>query len=95
MEALPKARYLLKLTGGEKSDVEPLVSYVAWRLEEQGMQCSVEGQHIEVCVADSATLLAQASTAALLVVFIIISLSRLLVLSGGEDEMDEATEKVI
>ena len=75
MEALPRARYLLKLTGGEKSDVESVVSYVAGQLEKQGMQCSVEGRRITVCVADSATLLAQASTADLLVVIIIVSLT--------------------
>ena len=50
------------------SDVESLVSYVAGQLEKQGMQCSVAGRCITVCVADSATLLAQASTADLRVV---------------------------
>ena len=60
--SLPRARYLLKLVG-EKGDVDSLASYLAGRLEERGMQCSVEGRHIAVCVADSATLLAQASTA--------------------------------
>ena len=60
--SLPRARYLLKLVG-KKSDVESLVSYVAEQLKKQGMQCSIEGRRITVCVADSATLLAQASTA--------------------------------
>ena len=68
MEALPRARYLLKLTGGETSDVESLASYVAGKVEKQGMQCSVAGRCITVCVADSATLLEQASTADLGVV---------------------------
>ena len=67
MEALPRARYLLKLTGGEKND-EAIISYVAGQLEERGMQCSIDGRCITVCVGDSATLLAQASTADLLVV---------------------------
>ena len=68
MKSLPRARYLLQLAGGEKSDVESLVSYVVGQLEKRGMQCRVAGRSITVCVADPATLLAQASTADLRVV---------------------------
>ena len=95
MAALPGAAYQLKLTGGEKSQVDSLASYVKLRLEEHGIRCNIEDRPIvKVWVEDSATLLAQASTTDLLVVFIIVSLSPLLVLSGGEDEMDKATEEL-